>query len=177
MEGTLTSGVAHIFTSYAHTPWARSLVRICYTPQICSSCNVEVALPSTLSLPNEVPVGIQYIQYPTQNTLPAQDESERASARMRFASVVAAAGLAQAHTIFVSLEVGGVNNGVSNGVRTPSYDGPITDVSSNSIACNGDPNPTMSTDKIIDVRPPRRQAFTRDNAAPRNTRDLLRAHG
>src|SRR5688500_14469469 len=70
---------------------------------------------------------------------------------MNFALLLAAVGLANAHTIFVSLEVDGVNKGVSYGVRTPTYDGPITDVDSDSIACNGDPNPTLSTDKVIDV--------------------------
>lgn len=72
-------------------------------------------------------------------------------AKMKVAALLAAAGLANAHTIFVSLEADGTNNGVSYGVRTPSYDGPITDVSSDSIACNGPPNPTQSTDKVIKV--------------------------
>ena len=51
-----------------------------------------------------------------------------------------------AHTIFSSLEVAGTNRGVGNGVRVPSYHGPIEDVPSNSIACNGPPNPTSPTD-------------------------------
>lgn len=61
------------------------------------------------------------------------------------------AGLAGAHTIFSSLEVDGVNSGVGNGVRVPSYNGPIQDVTSDSLACNGDPNPTSPTDKVITV--------------------------
>lgn len=70
---------------------------------------------------------------------------------MKLATLLGAATLTSAHTIFVSLEVEGTNHGISNGVRTPSYDGPISDVSSNSLACNGPPNPTMPTDTIIPV--------------------------
>lgn len=70
---------------------------------------------------------------------------------MKLLGLLAAAGLCQAHTIFVSLEADGVNSGVSQGIRTPEYDGPQTDVTSQYIACNGDPNPTKSTDKVITV--------------------------
>ncbi|KAK7701667.1 hypothetical protein SLS64_010115 [Diaporthe eres] len=62
------------------------------------------------------------------------------------------ASLANAHTIFSSLEVGGTNQGVGNGVRVQSYNGPIEDVTSNSIACNGPPNPTTPTSKVITVQ-------------------------
>lgn len=65
---------------------------------------------------------------------------------------LAAAGLASAHTIFTSLEVGGVNSGTGQGVRVPTYNGPITDVTSNSMACNGNPNPTSPTSKVITVQ-------------------------
>ncbi|KAI0554887.1 glycosyl hydrolase family 61-domain-containing protein [Xylaria curta] len=68
------------------------------------------------------------------------------------ASAAAVISIASAHTIFVQLESGGVTNPVSYGIRTPSYDGPITDVSSNDLACNGGPNPTTPSDKIIDVK-------------------------
>ncbi|KAI1805607.1 carbohydrate-binding module family 1 protein [Daldinia bambusicola] len=74
---------------------------------------------------------------------------------MRYSSVaatLAGAGLASAHTIFVQLEANGVTNPVSYGIRTPSYDGPISDVSTNDVACNGGPNPTTPSDKIIDVK-------------------------
>ncbi|KAK6839904.1 hypothetical protein PG987_005770 [Apiospora arundinis] len=63
-----------------------------------------------------------------------------------------AASLASAHTIFVQLESGGTRYPVSHGIRTPSYDGPIQDVTSDSVACNGPPNPTTPSDKIIDVQ-------------------------
>ncbi|TQN66343.1 putative endo-beta-1,4-glucanase D [Colletotrichum shisoi] len=63
-----------------------------------------------------------------------------------------AASLASAHTIFSSLEVGGVNQGQGNGVRIPTYNGPIEDVTSNSLACNGPPNPTSPTSKVITVQ-------------------------
>ncbi|KAI3318137.1 carbohydrate-binding module family 1 protein [Xylariaceae sp. AK1471] len=67
-------------------------------------------------------------------------------------SAAAAASVASAHTIFVQLGANGVTNAVSYGIRTPSYDGPITDVSSNDLACNGGPNPTTPSNKIIDVK-------------------------
>ncbi|KAI1136413.1 carbohydrate-binding module family 1 protein [Hypoxylon sp. FL0543] len=73
---------------------------------------------------------------------------------MKHSSIVAAlagASLTGAHTIFVQLESNGVTNPVSYGIRTPSYDGPITDVTTNDIACNGGPNPTTPSDKIINV--------------------------
>ncbi|RYP37663.1 hypothetical protein DL767_002836 [Monosporascus sp. MG133] len=63
-----------------------------------------------------------------------------------------AAGLSNAHTIFSSLEVKGKNLGVGQGVRVPSYNGPITDVTSASVACNGDPNPTTGSPVVIDVQ-------------------------
>ncbi|ETS82901.1 hypothetical protein PFICI_04777 [Pestalotiopsis fici W106-1] len=56
-----------------------------------------------------------------------------------------------AHTIFVQLESGGTTYDVSYGIRDPSYDGPITDVTSDDLACNGGPNPTTPSSDIIDV--------------------------
>ncbi|KAL1838514.1 hypothetical protein VTJ49DRAFT_2588 [Mycothermus thermophilus] len=70
---------------------------------------------------------------------------------MKALTLLAAASAASAHTIFVQLEADGVRHPVSHGVRTPQYDGPITDVTSNDVVCNGGPNPTMKTDKIIQV--------------------------
>jgi len=60
-------------------------------------------------------------------------------------------GLASSHAIFVQLTSGGTTSAVGDGIRVPSYDGPITDVSSNDIACNGGPNPTTATSKVINV--------------------------
>ncbi|KAI9052024.1 hypothetical protein LZ554_004278 [Drepanopeziza brunnea f. sp. 'monogermtubi'] len=74
---------------------------------------------------------------------------------MKFQSTISIASvlsLTCAHSIFVQLGAGGVTNPVSYGIRTPSYDGPITDVLSNDIACNGGPNPTMSSSNIINVK-------------------------
>lgn len=71
---------------------------------------------------------------------------------MKGISLLAAASTAFAHTIFVQLEAGGTVYPVSHGVRTPTYDGPITDVTSNDLACNGGPNPTKSTSEIITVQ-------------------------
>ncbi|KAG9007401.1 hypothetical protein FRB93_007816 [Tulasnella sp. JGI-2019a] len=56
----------------------------------------------------------------------------------------AALGLAKAHTIFQRVYVNGVDQGWTNGVRYPSYDGPITDVTSTDIICNGGPNPLVT---------------------------------
>ncbi|KAI1442800.1 lytic polysaccharide monooxygenase [Annulohypoxylon stygium] len=74
---------------------------------------------------------------------------------MRYSSLaatIASASLTTAHTIFVQLEADSVTNPVSYGIRTPSYDGPITDVTTNDVACNGGPNPTTPSDKIIDIK-------------------------
>ncbi|KAI1636143.1 lytic polysaccharide monooxygenase [Biscogniauxia mediterranea] len=67
------------------------------------------------------------------------------------AAVVAGASIAGAHTIFVQLEADGVTHPVSYGIRDPSYDGPINDVTSNDLACNGGPNPTTPSADIMDV--------------------------
>jgi len=60
-------------------------------------------------------------------------------------------GVASGHTIFTQLTSGGVTSGVGVGIRDPSYDGPITDVTSNDLACNGGPNPTTPSSTIINV--------------------------
>ncbi|KAF9007093.1 glycoside hydrolase [Cyathus striatus] len=51
------------------------------------------------------------------------------------------AGSASAHTIFQEVYVNGVDQGHINGIRVPDYDGPITDVTSNDVICNGGINP------------------------------------
>ncbi|KAF8591017.1 lytic polysaccharide monooxygenase [Ramaria rubella] len=48
---------------------------------------------------------------------------------------------ASAHTIMQELYVNGVDQGHINGIRVPTYDGPITDVTSNDLICNGGINP------------------------------------
>ncbi|TFK81455.1 carbohydrate-binding module family 1 protein [Polyporus arcularius HHB13444] len=61
-----------------------------------------------------------------------------------FASLLAAAALATsafAHSIFQELYVNGVDQGHLTGIRVPDYDGPITDVTSNDVICNGGINP------------------------------------
>ncbi|KAL0953424.1 hypothetical protein HGRIS_004660 [Hohenbuehelia grisea] len=65
---------------------------------------------------------------------------------MKSASLLAAllsllASSAYAHTIFQELWVNGVSQGHTTGIRVPEYDGPITDVTSNDIICNGGINP------------------------------------
>jgi len=68
-------------------------------------------------------------------------------------SIVAAAALtsASAHTIMTQMVSGGTTYGVGVGIRVPSYDGPITDVTSQYMACNGGPNPTTATSTVIPV--------------------------
>jgi hypothetical protein len=70
---------------------------------------------------------------------------------MKGFTLLAAASAASAHTIFVQLNAGGTTYPVSHGIRTPTYDGPITDVTSNDLACNGGPNPTTPSSEIITV--------------------------
>ncbi|KAF1964858.1 endoglucanase II [Bimuria novae-zelandiae CBS 107.79] len=68
------------------------------------------------------------------------------SASLAFA---AAASSASAHTIFTSLNGGAVGDGV----RVVSYDGPITNVASNDIACNGGPNGVVqNTNTVINIQ-------------------------
>ncbi|QRV95581.1 glycoside hydrolase family 61 protein [Ceratobasidium sp. AG-Ba] len=55
-------------------------------------------------------------------------------------ALLAAAGSVSAHTIFQEMFFNGVSQGNHNCMRLPSYDGPITDVTSSSMSCNGSPN-------------------------------------
>ncbi|KAH6623562.1 glycoside hydrolase family 61 protein [Chaetomium tenue] len=70
---------------------------------------------------------------------------------MKAFTLLAAASVASAHTIFVQLEADGETYPVSHAIRTPTYDGPITDVTSDDVACNGGPNPTTPSGEIITV--------------------------
>jgi hypothetical protein len=70
------------------------------------------------------------------------------TASMKFTTPLLLATTASAHTIFTSLNGGAVGDGV----RVPTYDGPINDVSSNDIVCNGGPNPTAKTNTVITVQ-------------------------
>ncbi|KAJ6261140.1 Endoglucanase-4 [Drechslerella dactyloides] len=71
----------------------------------------------------------------------------------KLAAAVALAGSASAHTIFQQLWVNGVAAGQNVGIRVPTYNGPITDVLSNDIICNGGVNPlaTPLPSAIINV--------------------------
>jgi len=60
-------------------------------------------------------------------------------------------GVASSHTIFTQLTAGGTTNGIGVGIREPTYDGPITDVTSSNIVCNGGPNPTTASSTVINV--------------------------
>ncbi|KAL9711176.1 hypothetical protein Ac2012v2_005716 [Leucoagaricus gongylophorus] len=58
-----------------------------------------------------------------------------------------------AHSIFQELYVNGVSQGHLQGIRVPDYDGPIMDVNSDDIICNGGINPYHQpvSQKIITV--------------------------
>ncbi|KAH7054230.1 glycoside hydrolase [Macrophomina phaseolina] len=68
-------------------------------------------------------------------------------------STCALVAAASAHTIFQELYVNGVSQGHTTGIRVPEYDGPITDVTSNDVICNGGVNPlrTPLPSAVIDV--------------------------
>lgn len=53
------------------------------------------------------------------------------------------AGSVNAHTIFQQIGVNGVMEARHDFMRLPTYDGPITDVTSSEMACNGGPNPLL----------------------------------
>lgn len=102
---------------------------------------IFLALPSFLFVSFRVP--IHFLQSPSHIF------------NMKFSSSVAAAAAltgVSAHTIMTNLVSNGVVNGVGVGIRVPSYDGPITDVSTSDIACNGGPNPTTPSNVVIDVK-------------------------
>jgi hypothetical protein len=60
------------------------------------------------------------------------------------ASALAFAASASAHSIFQQMYVNGVSAGKLAGIRVPDYDGPIMDVTSNDLICNGGINPYHS---------------------------------
>ncbi|KAG8870556.1 hypothetical protein FRB97_009652 [Tulasnella sp. 331] len=62
-------------------------------------------------------------------------------------------GFVRAHTIFQRVHVNGVDQGYLNGVRYPSYNGPITNVTDPSVICNGGPNTLVTpfSQTIINV--------------------------
>jgi len=64
------------------------------------------------------------------------------------------AGSTLAHTIFQEVLVNGASQGHKQGVRVPNYDGPIYDVTSNDVICNGGPNPLNKpfSKKVINVK-------------------------
>lgn len=55
--------------------------------------------------------------------------------------VLAFTGHSSGHTIFQELYVDGKSAGHLKGIRVPSFDGPIQDLTSNDLICNGGPNP------------------------------------
>ncbi|KXN88107.1 putative endo-beta-1,4-glucanase D [Leucoagaricus sp. SymC.cos] len=71
-----------------------------------------------------------------------------------FAALLASlSSVASAHTIFQELYVNDVDQGHINGIRVPDYDGPIMDVTSNDLICNGGINPYHQpvSQTVIDV--------------------------
>ncbi|KAG8951664.1 hypothetical protein FRC03_012473 [Tulasnella sp. 419] len=73
--------------------------------------------------------------------------------KSHFTILATAVVSANAHTIMQKLWVNGVDQGYLKGIRHPSYDGPILDVDSNDIICNGGPNPLVTPypTEIIDI--------------------------
>jgi len=65
--------------------------------------------------------------------------------------VLSVLGSASAHTTFVQLTSGGTTYPVGYAIADPSYDGPIYDVTTNAIACNGGLNPTTPSPYVITV--------------------------
>jgi len=65
-----------------------------------------------------------------------------------------------AHTIFQEAYVNGVDQGHLNGIRYPSYDGPITDVTSNDLICNGGINPLVTPLSTTIINVPAGGSFT-----------------
>ncbi|KAG8965118.1 hypothetical protein FRC00_010454 [Tulasnella sp. 408] len=58
-----------------------------------------------------------------------------------FVVLAVAATSVHAHAIFQRLWVNGVDQGFVKGIRYPTYNGPVSDVTSNDIICNGGVNP------------------------------------
>ena len=54
-----------------------------------------------------------------------------------------AASTASAHTIFQQIGINGAMQARHDFMRLPHYDGPIEDVTSSALACNGGPNPLL----------------------------------
>ncbi|KAI0260244.1 glycoside hydrolase family 61 protein I [Gloeopeniophorella convolvens] len=70
------------------------------------------------------------------------------------ASFLALTASASAHTIFQEVYVNGVDQGHINGIRVPTYDGPITDVTSNDVICNGGINPYQQPVSTVIISTP-----------------------
>ncbi|KAF9049502.1 hypothetical protein BDZ89DRAFT_1088925 [Hymenopellis radicata] len=60
---------------------------------------------------------------------------------IQLSSILFLVSTVSAHSIFQELYVNGADQGHLNGIRVPDYDGPITDVTSNDVICNGGINP------------------------------------
>ncbi|KAJ6256613.1 hypothetical protein Dda_8478 [Drechslerella dactyloides] len=70
----------------------------------------------------------------------------------RAAAAAALTSLVAGHSIFAEFEVNGVSAGKENALRLPTYDGPIEDVTSQYVACNGGPNPLVKfSPNVVDV--------------------------
>ncbi|KAF3940754.1 Endoglucanase-4 [Dactylella cylindrospora] len=71
---------------------------------------------------------------------------------VRAAAAAALTSLVAGHSIFAEFEVNGVSAGKENALRLPTYDGPIEDVPSQYVACNGGPNPLVKfSPNVVDV--------------------------
>jgi cellulase len=71
---------------------------------------------------------------------------------MKYAFAISAlAAVASGHSIFGQIVVGGTQYPLGHAIRAPSYNGPIENVATDYMACNGGPNPTTSSPYVLDV--------------------------
>jgi cellulase len=72
---------------------------------------------------------------------------------MKYALTFAAlAAVASAHSIFQQITVAGTEYASGYAIRKPDYNGPIENVLTDAVACNGGPNPTRSSPYVLDVQ-------------------------
>ncbi|KAJ6260044.1 hypothetical protein Dda_5690 [Drechslerella dactyloides] len=96
---------------------------------------IQMTCPIEVVVKHEVNIDVESVR---------ASRDEPPSEMVAFSKIIGAAviiGSASAHTIFQEVWVNGVAQGHLVGVRVPSYDGPISDVTTNDIICNGGLNP------------------------------------
>ncbi|KAJ7062755.1 glycosyl hydrolase family 61-domain-containing protein [Mycena amicta] len=95
------------------------------------------------------------------------------------ALLAASVSIVHAHTIFQQAYVNGVSQGHLTGIRVVDYDGPIMDVTSNDLICNGGINPYHSPLPNTSITVPAGAQFTAewhhtlDGADPTDSQDPI----